>query len=62
MGRTPLNELNCSVSSESLAVPEGHPRTVSAGKDELQRSDGERIQAGADDDQLSVRPQSIHQG
>ena len=62
MGRTPDSELNCSVSSESFAVPEGHPRTVRRAKDELQWGDAEGFEAGADNDQLSVRRQSIDQG
>src|SRR6185312_10236652 len=32
-----------------------------ARKDELQRSDRERVEASSDDHQLSVRPQSVHQ-
>ena len=62
MGRTPDSELNCNVSSESLARAGGPSPDRPAGKDELQWSDGERIETGADDDQLPVRPQSIHQG
>jgi hypothetical protein len=28
MGRTPLNELNCNVSSESFAVPDGEDAAI----------------------------------
>ena len=62
MGRTPLNELNCNVSSESLAEPEGHPRTVLRAKMSCSGVTGHRFRARSDDEQFSVRPQSINQG
>ncbi len=62
MGRTPLSELNCNVSSESLAEPEGHPRTVLRAKMSCRGVMVRGSSAGSNDDQLSVRPQSIDQG
>ena len=61
-GANTYSKLNCNVSSESLAVPEGHPRTVLRAKMSCRGVMVRGSGAGADDDQFSVRPQSIDQG